>query len=83
MKNGERVGNAARCGRFIQSHLGVFRHSVVGAKASKMGSNPHPDCVSHDWPAKLMNNPGHAVGYVLSSLTGLAKMKKAILSSVG
>jgi hypothetical protein len=27
-----------------------------------MGGNPHPDCVSHDCPAKLMNNPGEAVG---------------------
>jgi hypothetical protein len=71
MRNGDGVGNAARCGLFIQSHLGVFRHSVVAAKASKMGSNPHPDCVLHDWPAKLMNNPGSPVGYVVLSLTGL------------
>jgi hypothetical protein len=62
MRNGESVGNAARCGHFILSHFGVFRHSVVSAKASQMRSNPRPDCVSRVWPAKLMNNPGEALG---------------------
>jgi hypothetical protein len=68
MRNDGSVGNEARCGHFIQSHFGVFRHSVVSAKASKMRSNPHPDCVSRVWPAKLMNNPGSGVGYVVKSL---------------
>jgi hypothetical protein len=73
MRNGESVGNAAKCGHFFQSHFVVFRHFVVSAKASKMRSNPHPGYVSHVWPAKLMNNPGAAVGYVVSSLTGLER----------
>src|SRR5437879_2314001 len=81
MRNGESVGNDARCGHSIQSHLGVVRHSVASAKASKMRSNPHPDCVSRVWPAKLLNNPGSGLGYQPSKMAGASGARALSLES--